>query len=670
MFKLVIQDDEGKTTVVPLIRDEITIGRKEGNTIRLTERNVSRRHARIVRMNGTVAIEDLGSYNGVRVNGTRIAQRTALTISDRVQIGDYLIELKAEGAEVGPTDDGKTQPIERLDPAMLAARGGSGVATPVMVGSPHATMVALADTDPNQQAARIAAAAGMPQPMAVAAVPAPSGFARLVILSSNFAGQEFELTKPQMIIGRTDDNDIVVNHRSISRNHAKIVREADTGRYTISDLASSNGVRVNGEEYGKVELRRGDTIDLGHVRMRFVEPGEDFLFGRDAQAVDVPTGGSKKGLIIALVGLVAVGGIVVAVMAGGGSKGSSAGSDVASASGGTGAGTGTGTASAVAPGPADAAQPMVAAADAMESGSATGTGGGSQVAVVEPGSGSGTASGAGTGTEPPANDAAAKKLEECKGLRDKDDWTGLAACASDLAKLDPNSADAKDLGDLAKKEVASSLVFDDLKSAMGKKDFGSVKQYCDKLPDDSVYKDKARALCDKAKDDFIAEMTARAHALANAHKCKDIAKLAQQAGKLWPEAKDAVDGVNCTEPVAQNPPGGGSHNPPGGGSASDKPPGGGSSSATPPSGGGNPAQLIDDARAAAKNSQWGKALRLCEEALQADRGNADAVMVCALASCNLKNTAKAKNYIGRLNPSRQGMARQSCLRNGIDPGGQ
>jgi pSer/pThr/pTyr-binding forkhead associated (FHA) protein len=76
MFKLVIQDDEGKTTVVPLIRDEITIGRKEGNTIRLTERNVSRKHAKISRANGAVAIEDLGSYNGVRVNGTRISQRT------------------------------------------------------------------------------------------------------------------------------------------------------------------------------------------------------------------------------------------------------------------------------------------------------------------------------------------------------------------------------------------------------------------------------------------------------------------------------------------------------------------------------------------------------------------------------------------------------------------
>ena len=45
MFKLVIQDDEGKTTVVPLIRDEITIGRKEGNTIRLTERNWAARRS-------------------------------------------------------------------------------------------------------------------------------------------------------------------------------------------------------------------------------------------------------------------------------------------------------------------------------------------------------------------------------------------------------------------------------------------------------------------------------------------------------------------------------------------------------------------------------------------------------------------------------------------------
>ena len=113
MFKLVIQDDEGKTTVVPLIRDEITIGRKEGNTIRLTERNVSRRHARILRNNGEVQIEDLGSYNGIRVNNARIAERVSLRISDQVQIGDYKLYLKAEGVE--QVDDARTMPIERID---------------------------------------------------------------------------------------------------------------------------------------------------------------------------------------------------------------------------------------------------------------------------------------------------------------------------------------------------------------------------------------------------------------------------------------------------------------------------------------------------------------------------------------------------------------------------
>ncbi len=122
--------------------------------------------------------------------------------------------------------------------------------------------------------------------------------ARLVVVSSNFAGQEFVLDKAAVVIGRTDENDVVINHRSISRHHAKIVREG--GHYHIVDLQRANGVRVNGEEYGKVELRKGDHVDLGHVRLRFVAPGEDFVFDRDAQVVDVS--GAKK----SRAGLVAV----------------------------------------------------------------------------------------------------------------------------------------------------------------------------------------------------------------------------------------------------------------------------------------------------------------------------------------------------------------------------
>src|SRR5580704_16717780 len=173
MFKLVIQDDEGKTTVVPLIRDEITIGRKEGNTIRLTERNVSRRHARILRSDNEVQIEDLGSYNGIRVNNARIAERVSLRISDQVQIGDYKLYLKAEGVE--QVDDARTMPIERIDtpPAEMpavAAPPASIPTTPMPAQARPAAVaqMAVADTDP---AGRPVATAAQ-----VAALTAPASY--------------------------------------------------------------------------------------------------------------------------------------------------------------------------------------------------------------------------------------------------------------------------------------------------------------------------------------------------------------------------------------------------------------------------------------------------------------------------------------------------------------
>lgn len=304
MYKLIIEDDEGKTTVVPLIRDEITIGRKEGNTIRLTERNVSRRHAKLVKSNGTVFIEDLTSYNGIKVNGDRIAGRAPVNEGDRVQIGDYQLALKLDKAQTA-SGNHSSPTVPAAAPTMPSAAPASEMleqkTTPFMKenGAAPASMLDLAPTvqTPIQQTA--------PPPIS-GQQEAP---ARLVVVSSNFAGQEFVLDKAAVVIGRTDENDVVINHRSISRHHAKIVREG--GHYHIVDLQSANGVRVNGEEYGKVELRKGDHVDLGHVRLRFVAPGEDFIFDRDAQVVDVS--GAKK----SRAGLVAVLMLVVVALAGG-----------------------------------------------------------------------------------------------------------------------------------------------------------------------------------------------------------------------------------------------------------------------------------------------------------------------------------------------------------------
>src|SRR5262245_40165078 len=299
MFKLIIEDDEGKTTVVPLIRDEITIGRKEGNTIRLTERNVSRRHAKLVKQNSSVFIEDLGSYNGIKVNGSKIAGRIAVAEGDRIQIGDYLLALKMDRAQAAlgragadPFSDVKTQPMERPEDDPRAAHGRKPEADTLRGPAPGTNGAAAAGASPGASSAK-AGADALPDAALDMAPTTPVAQtaeqpARLVVLSSNFAGQEFLLDKAKLVIGRVDDNDIVVNHRSISRHHAAIVREH--GHYNIVDLQSANGVRVNGEEYGKVELRRGDVIDLGHVRLRFVEPGEDFVFDRDATVIDISPG--------------------------------------------------------------------------------------------------------------------------------------------------------------------------------------------------------------------------------------------------------------------------------------------------------------------------------------------------------------------------------------------
>src|ERR1043166_2722356 len=95
-MKLIIEDDEGRKTVVPLVREEITIGRQDGNIIRLTERNVSRRHARLVKENGNLVIEDLGSYNGVRVHGEKITEKTKIKEGDLVEIGDYDLGIQGK----------------------------------------------------------------------------------------------------------------------------------------------------------------------------------------------------------------------------------------------------------------------------------------------------------------------------------------------------------------------------------------------------------------------------------------------------------------------------------------------------------------------------------------------------------------------------------------------
>ncbi|MFL5354449.1 FHA domain-containing protein [Archangium sp.] len=308
MLKLIIEDDEGRKTVVPFVRDEITIGRQEGNTIRLTERNVSRRHARLVRQNGHVLVEDLGSYNGVRINGERIEGQTQVGDGDLIQIGDYDLALQKEAAaQVGaPTI---RVPATALQAALDEAKGEPAEAEADAEQDAPAPQeeedAASAPTQANQRRHATAVIrmdqVEMNRPRKVAAVGADEA-PHLLVVSAELKGQEFACIRTEMRVGRTDDNDIAIDHRSLSRTHAKIVRE-DSGEWRIIDMQSANGMAVNGESYAQAPLSHGDLIELGHVKLRFIGPGQS----AEGLMHEGSAKGSKKGLVVALVGVVLLG---------------------------------------------------------------------------------------------------------------------------------------------------------------------------------------------------------------------------------------------------------------------------------------------------------------------------------------------------------------------------
>ncbi|MCL2779877.1 MAG: FHA domain-containing protein [Polyangiaceae bacterium] len=81
-------------------------------------------------------------------------------------------------------------------------------------------------------------------------------------------GQEGEKTFPlplgKVTIGRTKDNGIYYQHKSLSRRHAEV--ECDGMRILITDLASKNGVIVDGRRVKECERRAGDEFRCGDVR--------------------------------------------------------------------------------------------------------------------------------------------------------------------------------------------------------------------------------------------------------------------------------------------------------------------------------------------------------------------------------------------------------------------
>ncbi|MBN2529855.1 MAG: FHA domain-containing protein [Deltaproteobacteria bacterium] len=221
MYKIVICDDDGKTTIIPFIRDQFSIGRQDGNVIRLTDRNVSRQHAILSKEHGSFYIQDVGSRNGIKIGANIMPQGAQKEVipEDRIQIGDYRISISEKDYSAVPFG-------KQVDPKVDT---GVGKVTP---------------------------------------------YARLVMVEGEDVGMELALTDQLYIIGRGDRANMFLQDPSISRAHARLEGSGDN--WVVSDLDSSNGLYVNGNKRDDYLLRSGDVVEFGNTHFRYVAPGEPF----------------------------------------------------------------------------------------------------------------------------------------------------------------------------------------------------------------------------------------------------------------------------------------------------------------------------------------------------------------------------------------------------------
>jgi hypothetical protein len=80
-------------------------------------------------------------------------------------------------------------------------------------------------------------------------------------------GKNTVLSGSRMLIGRSRDCDVTLDDPNVSRRHAELRNE--DGRWIVTDLGSTNGVKVNGRRAESAALEPGDELQFGLARFRF-----------------------------------------------------------------------------------------------------------------------------------------------------------------------------------------------------------------------------------------------------------------------------------------------------------------------------------------------------------------------------------------------------------------
>ncbi|MDO8461228.1 MAG: sigma 54-interacting transcriptional regulator [Deltaproteobacteria bacterium] len=91
---------------------------------------------------------------------------------------------------------------------------------------------------------------------------------RLEIVSGPNKGKKIDLNKPLLKIGKKEDNDCVLDDKTVSRYHVEIRQTEDS--YLLLDPGSTNGTYINDIKVKEAYLSPGDIIRIGNTKIEFV----------------------------------------------------------------------------------------------------------------------------------------------------------------------------------------------------------------------------------------------------------------------------------------------------------------------------------------------------------------------------------------------------------------
>jgi len=243
MATLYLKFKESVLEEIPLKSGITTIGRAEGNDIRIENLAVSGNHARIVAAANTFTIEDLSSTNGTYIDDKRIT-RQELVHNTVVTIGKHSLVFLDQEPALGEDND-RTVVMKR--PA----------------GSETATAMAPAERDPSVDRT-IVRGALLQQPLNAPA----EKIGILTVLDGSAKGTVYLLDKRLVTIGKSAEAEIRLNGL-FAPKVAALINKTREG-YFITSATRWRKLLVNGTQVSEGHpLKPSDVVEIAALRTRF-----------------------------------------------------------------------------------------------------------------------------------------------------------------------------------------------------------------------------------------------------------------------------------------------------------------------------------------------------------------------------------------------------------------